>query len=102
MSPCPVRSRCASFFFFFNDPATTEFSPLPLPAALPILRPAKVKVTPAAPRRPAQVAGAVKATEISRSLRKLADSTHPADVPACHAANGTWSARGVEIGRAHV
>src|SRR5256885_14325748 len=24
-------------FFFFNDPATTEFSPLPLPAALPIL-----------------------------------------------------------------
>src|SRR2546430_11677273 len=26
-----------SFFFFFNDPATTEFSPLPLHAALPIL-----------------------------------------------------------------
>src|SRR5438128_6884413 len=50
----------------------------------------------AAPRPPAQVAGAVKATEISRSLRKLADSTHPAAVPACHAANGTWSARGVE------
>src|SRR2546430_8753759 len=24
------------FFFFFNDPAPTEFSPLPLPAALPI------------------------------------------------------------------
>src|SRR3989454_7321922 len=27
------------FFFFFNDPAPTEFSPFPLPAALPILRP---------------------------------------------------------------
>src|SRR2546427_13305846 len=25
-----------SFFFFFNDPATTEISPLPLPDALPI------------------------------------------------------------------
>src|SRR5256884_5141480 len=29
-------------------------------------------------------------------LEKAWDSTHPADVPACHAANGTWSARGVE------
>src|SRR2546430_5674894 len=28
------QSKC--FFFFLNDPATTEFSPLPLPAALPI------------------------------------------------------------------
>src|SRR2546430_1626521 len=28
-----------SFFFFFNDPAPPEISPLPLPAALPIPRP---------------------------------------------------------------
>src|SRR5256885_12854449 len=27
------------FFFFFNDPATPEIYPLPLPAALPIYRP---------------------------------------------------------------
>src|SRR5256884_9406785 len=27
------------FFFFFNDTATTEISPLPLPAALPIFPP---------------------------------------------------------------
>src|SRR2546428_12721364 len=27
-------------FFFFNDPAPTEISPLPLRAALPIFRPA--------------------------------------------------------------
>src|SRR5256886_6428770 len=30
------------FFFFFNNPAPTEFSPLPLPAALPISPPAAV------------------------------------------------------------
>src|SRR2546421_53197 len=29
------------FFFFFNDPATTEISPLPLHDALPISRPAR-------------------------------------------------------------
>src|SRR5260370_105204 len=28
--------RTSSFFFFFNDPAPPEISPLPLPAALPI------------------------------------------------------------------
>src|SRR3989454_1607146 len=31
LSFCPF-----SFFFFFNDPATPEISPLPLPAPLPI------------------------------------------------------------------
>src|SRR2546429_1292157 len=31
LSPSPFI-----FFFFFNDPATPEISPLPLPAALPI------------------------------------------------------------------
>src|SRR5256884_5122949 len=31
---CPHR---VGFFFFYNDPATTEFSPLPLHDALPIL-----------------------------------------------------------------
>src|SRR3989337_1944982 len=30
-SPASPRA----FFFFFNDPATTEISPLPLPAAFP-------------------------------------------------------------------
>src|SRR2546425_13380004 len=33
---CLPSSR--SFFFFFNDPATPEISPLPLHAALPISR----------------------------------------------------------------
>src|ERR1022692_3537638 len=32
----PGITRQASFFFFFNDPATPEIYPLPLPAALPI------------------------------------------------------------------
>src|SRR5256885_14306977 len=31
-----VMARWGTFFFFLNDPATPEFSPLPLPAALPI------------------------------------------------------------------
>src|SRR3989440_12794424 len=32
----PVLLSLCSLFFFFNDPATPEISPLPLPAALPI------------------------------------------------------------------
>src|SRR2546430_10945478 len=31
-----VQLRPAGFFFFFKDPATPEFYPLPLPDALPI------------------------------------------------------------------
>src|SRR2546430_10607780 len=31
-----TRRTLISFFFFLNDPATTEISTLPLPAALPI------------------------------------------------------------------
>src|SRR5256885_12164389 len=34
---CPLPQRRTYFFFFFNDPAPPELSPLPLPAALPIL-----------------------------------------------------------------
>src|SRR2546429_7224210 len=34
----------SSFFFFFNDPATTEIYPLPLPAALPIPRRVEVEM----------------------------------------------------------
>src|ERR1039457_3661714 len=34
--PPLVRSRFLLFFFFFKDPAPTEFYPLPLPDALPI------------------------------------------------------------------
>src|SRR2546430_4225365 len=37
------------FFFFFNDPATTEISPLPLPDALPI-----------SPIRPVRSAASIK------------------------------------------
>src|SRR2546430_17543748 len=39
-STATVMSQPKSFviFFFYNDPATTEFSPFPLHAALPILR----------------------------------------------------------------
>src|SRR2546426_4669036 len=45
-----------SFFFFLNDPAPTEISPLPLPAALPIwlarLEPGPPRMIPAAPAAP--------------------------------------------------
>src|SRR5260221_2204527 len=33
---CFLLRSCSFFFFFFNDPAPTEISPLSLPAALPI------------------------------------------------------------------
>src|SRR5260370_15769764 len=36
MSSPLLRSLSLSLFFFFNDPAPTEISPLPLPDALPI------------------------------------------------------------------
>src|SRR2546430_7957106 len=34
--PFTTPTQLLSFFFFFNDPATPEFSPLPLHDALPI------------------------------------------------------------------
>src|SRR2546427_10276007 len=48
------------FFFFLNDTATTEFSPLPLHDALPIPRPlrAPVPVPPLALGQPAYPGGA--------------------------------------------
>src|SRR5260370_40966665 len=40
-----VSANASPAFFFFNDPATTEISPLPLPDALPIF---PLPVTPLA------------------------------------------------------
>src|SRR6202047_5208237 len=37
-APVGCRARCSFFFFFFNDPATTEIYPLSLHDALPILQ----------------------------------------------------------------
>src|SRR5256885_12906072 len=43
-------SRYSSCFFFLNDPATPELSPLPLPDALPIpARRAKLTLRPSSP-----------------------------------------------------
>src|SRR5207302_5565255 len=43
----------------------------------------------------AQAAGAVSVIETARSLRKLARSIHPAALPACQAAQASWSRSGV-------
>src|SRR2546430_13973660 len=66
-----------SFFFFFNDPATTEFSPLPLHDALPISSSPwsiPVGVEPFQPRR-RPTASATPASEASaRSCAAAAGS----------------------------
>src|SRR3954463_2802881 len=55
MLPVPLPPLCLPlpFFFFFNETATPEISPLPLPAALPILRPAHPPRDRLGPRLPA-------------------------------------------------
>src|SRR2546430_14974200 len=41
-----IHAPHLSFFFFFNDPAPTEISPLSLHAALPISEPAHLRFAP--------------------------------------------------------
>src|SRR2546430_10838932 len=47
-----MLERLFVFFFFLNEPAPTEFYPLPLPAALPIGRSKFDAPAPRAMRRP--------------------------------------------------
>src|SRR2546430_14796157 len=65
--PCPHRF----FFFFFNDPATTEIYPLPLPAALPI----SALPWPVNPGVQPMTAGYRVAAR--QALRALPDATYP-------------------------
>src|SRR2546430_7080694 len=50
------------FFFFFNDTATTEISPLPLPAALPILQELRAAIPPSCRRRQLRTPGGAVAS----------------------------------------
>src|SRR2546430_15689595 len=90
------------FFFFFNDPATTDISPLPLPDALPIY-----------PERPAALVDLPVPSSDSPSI--LSATFFPT---VCHSGSPTTKERasragkpsetqsqsvsGLEIGRAHV
>src|SRR2546430_12308193 len=60
------------FFFFFNDPAPPEISPLPLPAALPIL-PGRLL---AGGGRPARVVPLVRRVAVL-GMRRLLLLPHP-------------------------
>src|SRR5256885_17038253 len=91
-------------FFFFNDPAPTEFYPLPLRAALPISRqhathqPLAHQVG-AEPEPVAVVAG--RGGEVDRSLAYLIfDDLQDGELRALEI--GTTQNIRVEIGRAHV
>src|SRR5256886_13955464 len=89
------------FFFFFNDPATTEISPLPLPDALPIWH-----------RRPAStLAGRFSPDSPRRRTRRSYRTPHPATPPSARQFRASDRARqerhcahnaGDQIGRAHV
>src|ERR1017187_10235774 len=48
-------SHSKSYFFFFNEPATPEIYPLPLPAALPISPPPRFSEVPADAHEPGLV-----------------------------------------------
>src|SRR2546425_6993697 len=82
MPPTPL----ILFFFFLNDPAPTEISPLPLPAPFPICRLGEpvvldhepVELPQRQPRGPA----------IERRGGVLADAAHPLDLPLGHRREG--------------
>src|SRR5256885_11726400 len=63
-----IQLLCTFFFFFFKNPAPTEISPLPLPAALPF-SPAALTPAPFSaglPRRTARPPSFVSACSTSR------------------------------------
>src|SRR5260370_41780293 len=97
-----VRSSHFPFFFFFNDPAPTEFYPLSLPAALPI-SPVSADVDPdpycldiSAPER--------AITPRTRAIIPVHLAMRFTDMNALIALAGKHIARwtGIKIGRAHV
>src|SRR5256886_14754555 len=84
-----------SFFFFFNDPAPTEISPLPLHDALPISWPPPRAAPPGCSRAPSPASRRRTAPPRSARARTPAPAAPPAGVRA-------RALRGGEIGRAHV
>src|SRR5260370_31626207 len=70
-------------FFFFNDPATPEIYPLPLPAALPIYRNTKTAANP--PATTGRTARSRNTDAISRAPAHMA-----ADTSMAQAASGIY------------
>src|SRR2546430_15143724 len=96
-----ILGSTISFFFFLNDPPTTEFYPLPLPAALPILF---RSIT----RRGLIQPGRLSGIDVARIVKKLAaraglEAANSAghSLRAGHATSAAIAGAS-EIGRAHV
>src|SRR2546427_12163428 len=99
-----IDSHASCTFFFFNDPATTEFYPLPLPDALPISADGAHFGSSGARRSPARTRSLPPHTAPARTGRRTR-YTSPRRPRSCsHAAGANRSARARrgEIGRAHV
>src|SRR5258708_34679882 len=91
------------FFFFLNDPATTEISPLPLPDALPIFGIVK------SISRPARAALTIKPLfeRVGLRLLKERNLTTPPNLPLSISRSTSVempppTPRHPKIGRAHV
>src|SRR5256885_11989972 len=72
MSSIPMPRSMISIFFFFNDPATTEFYPFPLHDALPIFQ-VRMDVRDVVPQ-----SGLVEPeiVEVEEALRVPAEAEH--------------------------
>src|SRR3989441_11632864 len=98
-----INPQLLSFFFFLNNPAPTEISPLPLHAPLPILLP-RGQPRPAAPD-----AVMVIVAEVQRTAAPIVERADHFDRPGSRKVpyelrNAFGGARCVarKIGRAHV
>src|SRR2546429_2167387 len=83
-----IHPWCIFFFFFLNDPATTEISPLSLPDALPIssILPPAASITARAPlvtATPLSVTALASAPESTTLARSVPGGTTPAFSSAC-------------------
>src|SRR5256885_13048148 len=80
------------YFFFLNDPAPTEFYPLPLPAALPIS---------AMARRPPSSPASLSCATRTRGWVGPFSSVAP-DTPCCAASCRAWMADWVRSGTSFI
>src|SRR2546429_7977091 len=86
-----ILNKC--FFFFLNDTATTEISPLPLPDALPIFEPQALQHAPE--RDEERYLNHKRVVDTHRAVRPRPALTirRAAAIPAREGVAATWRAR---------
>src|SRR2546429_8361659 len=99
-----MKTIAIFFFFFLNDPATTEFSPLPLHDALPISLPPRVTTWSVLVSAPDIRSAAVGIGRTQVTPADIVQATLSFANLGSEAARDLWVnlTLGPEIGRAHV